>query len=128
MEKFRSGNVCILETTTYFDRCNHILVTVKGYKKDEPLKVIVQSTDIPSFYSEVDEGRLSLATFRNVYNAIEDFSGNLDWDIFDKRARLLFHGGLGSIVGILGEEWFDCGVLNLDTVRGIIELDIDIFG
>ncbi len=127
MEKFRSGNLCILENIGYNEKYPYILVTVKGYVKDEPLRVVIQSTDMPGFYSEVDEERLSSATLRNVYNTIEDFSGNQDWDVFDKRARLLFHGDLESITGMLGQEWFDSYVLNLDMVRGIIELDIDMF-
>lgn len=96
----------------------------KGYLD----KFIIEPLDAPGFEKEIEQGVLKRATFKNVWEKIENLTGWNDWDIYDNTNTCIFTGDMSDITEILCDEWFDCEVIGLDMQHGHITLDINVFG
>ena len=120
----KEGNICILRNTASI---KSPFTLVKIIKLIPHTKLAdVELLDAEDFKSTKPSDDLNLATFENLLEVLDDLTGWADWDIFDIEGLQLFSGDLSIITKILGDEWFNYGVLELNMEHNIIKLDVNV--
>lgn len=122
----KEGNICILRNRASNKKP---FVLVKIIKLIPHTKLAeVELLDVENFSSTKPIDGLNLATFENLLEVLNDLTGWADWDIFDIEGLQLFSGDLSVITRVIGDEWLNYGVLELDIERNIIKLDVNVCG